>query len=294
MGMQLRAKTTIMKLNRLFIFLVIALISATVFFINRGVTHSSKSHELVNSKPSQPTLEQFLSIKPGEIEIYSVTAINLLCAEGLRGAERLDLTEAEQMVKRIAARVAAETLKNFHQFRQTPQQFENSEAYFRILVLAMVLHEDFKVRYNPAKITNAGVFESNASFFGNSQDVFIHGLLFGEHMGTCSSMPVFYIAVGRELGYPLKLVTAKNHLFIRWEDAKERRNFETTGNGLNSFDDNYYRSWPLPISEKEEMVRSHLPNSTGRLNWNSSLQKFSVTVSGESKTTLDPFATPAL
>jgi hypothetical protein len=75
-------------------------------------------------------------------------------------------------------------------------------------------------------------------------------------------MPVLYIAVGRELGYPLKLVTAKNHLFIRWEDAKEQRNFETTGDGLNSFDDNYYRSWPLPISEKEEKQYGYLISLT--------------------------------
>ena len=29
--------------------------------------------------------------------------------------------------------------------------------------------------------------------------------------GTCSSLPVLQVAVGRRLGYPLKLVTTKGH-----------------------------------------------------------------------------------
>ena len=32
------------------------------------------------------------------------------------------------------------------------------------------------------------------------------------------------MAVGRRLGYPLKLVTTKGHLFVRWEGAGERFN----------------------------------------------------------------------
>jgi hypothetical protein len=53
--------------------------------------------------------------------------------------------------------------------------------------------------------------------------LFLHGLTQGRG-GTCLSMPVAYVAVGRRLGYPLKLVTAKGHLFARWEslDGKER------------------------------------------------------------------------
>ncbi len=131
-----------------------------------------------------------------------------------------------------------------------------------MLVLVTVLHEDFGLKYNPARISQAGVFEANETFFADSGDVFIHGLLSDKRMGTCSSMPVLYIAVGRKLGYPLRLVTAKNHLFVRWESSTERKNFETTGEGLNSFEDDYYRQWPLPMTPQEEQQYRYLKSLT--------------------------------
>jgi hypothetical protein len=62
----------------------------------------------------------------------------------------------------------------------------------------------------------------NDGFFADPSKVFLHGLLGPERVGTCSSLPVLYVAVGRQLGYPLKLVTAKGHLFVRWEGAESR------------------------------------------------------------------------
>lgn len=44
---------------------------------------------------------------------------------------------------------------------------------------------------------------------------------------------MLYVAIGRRLGYPLKLVECKGHLFVRWEDAKERFNIEGTSRGLH-------------------------------------------------------------
>jgi len=61
------------------------------------------------------------------------------------------------------------------------------------------------------------------------------------------------VALGRRLGYPLKLVKAKGHLFARWEsaDGRERFNIEATSRGLNTFPDNYYKQWPYRMSEQD-------------------------------------------
>src|SRR5439155_18651316 len=69
----------------------------------------------------------------------------------------------------------------------------------------------------------------------------------------CASMPVLYVAVGRRLGYPVRLVAAKSHLFVRWEssDGKERFNVEGTHGGMSSHEDEYYRSFPRQMSEQE-------------------------------------------
>jgi hypothetical protein len=76
-------------------------------------------------------------------------------------------------------------------------------------------------------------------------------------------MPVLYVAVGRRLGYPLKLVGAKGHLFFRWEDGKERRNFECT-NGVSCPDDDHYKKWPFPIGDEEVQRGWYLRSLTPR------------------------------
>ena len=68
---------------------------------------------------------------------------------------------------------------------------------------------------------------------------------------NCVINPVLYVAVGRRLGHPLKLVTTRGHLFARWDDDKERFNIEATNEGLNCFPDKYYHHWPFELTELE-------------------------------------------
>jgi hypothetical protein len=73
-------------------------------------------------------------------------------------------------------------------------------------------------------------------------------------------MPVVYVAVGRRLGYPLKLVEARKHLLFRWDDARgtflrwpnfgecwippDRFNVEGSGEGIAYRADSHYMQWP--------------------------------------------------
>jgi hypothetical protein len=154
-----------------------------------------------------------------------------------------------------AAWVKHETDRHLYKFQKAPAEFNDSEAYFRILMMICTLQEDFRVFYNKDPKMRAGPVElvpSDFTFFGKPKDLFVHGLTEGEHEGTCASLPVIYVAIGRRLGYPLKLVECKGHLFVRWEDAEERFNIEGTNRGLNCYPDEEYMEWPWPIS-KEEM-----------------------------------------
>jgi hypothetical protein len=179
--------------------------------------------------------------------------MNLGSVEGLSGSESIHLERSLVVLNNWAMHVRAETERHLYRFRQHPEEFENSEGYFRMLMMAVVLYEDFGVRYNPSRISNSTQAAANDGFFADPRDVFIHGLLGSRRTGTCSSMPVLYVALGRRLGYPLKLVKAKGHLFARWEsaDGRERFNIEATNKGLNSFSDAYYKQWPYPMSEAD-------------------------------------------
>jgi len=75
-------------------------------------------------------------------------------------------------------------------------------------------------------------------------------------------MPVLYIAIGRRLGYPLKLVTTKSHLFIRWESPTERFNLEATGKGMNRYGDDHFKHWPFPVTEAEIQADGYLKSLT--------------------------------
>ncbi|MFC7339309.1 tetratricopeptide repeat protein [Haloferula chungangensis] len=149
-----------------------------------------------------------------------------------------------------------------HRFRSNPADYENSEPYYRMAMLVTVLQQDFGIIYNPDRVTPVGVFESNDKFFADSRDVFIHGLTGENNSGTCSSLPSFYIAVGRRLKYPLALVSAKNHLFVRWEDQETRLNIEAAGIGVNTYDDDHYRKWPYPMTNQEEKDNGFIKNMT--------------------------------
>lgn len=185
---------------------------------------------------------------------YDIAEINLLATKGLPGAENLDVEKTLKKLDLWAAWVKHETDRHFYKFKKAPGEYNNSEGYFRILMMVCTLQEDFKICYNKDPKMRAGPVEivpNDFTFFGNSQDLFIHGLTENQYQGTCASLPVLYVAVGRRLGYPLKLVECKGHLFLRWEDEKERFNIEGTSRGLNCFPDQEYMEWPWPISKEE-------------------------------------------
>src|SRR6266404_3484036 len=86
--------------------------------------------------------------------------INLVCAEGLPGAEQLDAGFCLGALDRWAEMVRWETVKEMRQFDRAPGHFHNSRNFFRALTLVTVLQEDCGVRYNPAKISPDVPFEA--------------------------------------------------------------------------------------------------------------------------------------
>jgi hypothetical protein len=64
-------------------------------------------------------------------------------------------------------------------------------------------------------------------------------------------MPALYAPVGRRLGFPILIVLAKQHSFCRWDGDGERFNIECTSPGFNSRPDDYYKTWPVPVTPEE-------------------------------------------
>ena len=58
-------------------------------------------------------------------------------------------------------------------------------------------------------------------------------------------------------------MTTKAHVFVRWDDGRERFNIETTSNGgTDSFSDDYYRTWPEKWTPAEAQANHYLVSLT--------------------------------
>jgi hypothetical protein len=237
----------------------------------------SASHRLTVEAPlhtqfqiEPQTLDELLDLAPELLADVDIARVNLLCATGLPGAEHLDIDHALATLDQWARRVRFETER--HLYRVTDPRYSahyrHSEAYFRAELLLQVLQQDLGVKYDMTVADNFA--------FDDSRVAFIHGMIPGPAQaivdtsgGTCASMPVMYVAVGRRLGYPLRLVTTNSHIFVRWDGHghpnpawRERFNIEGSGEGFHSFDDDYYLTWPVPITEHEARVNGHLVSLT--------------------------------
>ncbi|HEY5915664.1 MAG TPA: transglutaminase family protein [Verrucomicrobiae bacterium] len=203
-----------------------------------------------------------LQVIPSSVAGIPFERLNLLCAIGLCATNRPDLNECAATLRSWAKQVQSETQRHQYRYDRNPTEFENSPGFYRMLMLSVVLAEDYGVHYDPQRRAGPAASRIDDGFFNDPASVFVHGLLGPERKGTCSSLPVLYVALGRHLGYPLKLVTTKGHLFVRWEGAGERFNIEATGHGLNRFDDEYYRHWPFDLSPGEEEAEGYLKSLT--------------------------------
>jgi hypothetical protein len=150
----------------------------------------SKPPEVVKTDPSASVsdLTSLVAMPSDALKQLDIARMNLICAEGLSGAKPLDVASSLAVVDQMAARVRSETERHTYRFQKNPDEFENSEAFFRMMMLMVVLAEDFKVHYVPNKMANVASASMGDGFFANAQDVFLHGLTGANHQGTCSSL----------------------------------------------------------------------------------------------------------
>jgi hypothetical protein len=227
---------------------------AVAFIGGAGIAYSVARHQAkdlvspsvqrVSTVHSGLTLGRLLELSVAEVAEVDIAEANLLCAKGLPGSENVDVQGALKLINHWTDRVDLETRRNWHRFKERPEEYENSEVFYRMGMLVTVLQQDFGVRYN-AELIDIPDNKVDEKFLSDPSNMFLTGLLSEKPMGTCSSMPVLYAAIGRRLGYPLSLVSAKDHLFLRWQRSGSDGfvNIEATSQGITLHDDNYYKTW---------------------------------------------------
>jgi hypothetical protein len=219
---------------------------------------------------SLPSLAQVCEAPYRYFDTLDIAALNILCAVNLPFAEDIDPSRLLNWIDDAAEAVRFETQRHWYRFTSSPEFFNLSPGYYCCYYLLQTLQEVFGVKYNAARVIDPRFQDPKCLCpdFRDSRDLFIHGIIEGPG-GTCASMPVLYVAVGRRLRYPLRLVEARGHLFFRWDDPDgrvfnfpERVNIEGAGCGIGAYPDEYYRTWPEPWTEREKATGCYLISKT--------------------------------
>jgi regulator of sirC expression with transglutaminase-like and TPR domain len=71
--------------------------------------------------------------------------------------------------------------------------------------------------------------------------------------GNCIGYSTLYLALAERLGLPLRGVRAPEHVFVRWDDGRARRNIELTEDGREAADAEYARR-PGSLSIAKESI----------------------------------------
>jgi hypothetical protein len=223
--------------------------------------------------------DQFAIAADNRLASCDIALLNLVAARGLPSTESVDIPACLEKLDSWACRVRIETLRHLYRFDprggEPASEFHygNSLGRFLCYFLLQVLQEDCGVRYNPARKFHPD--------FCLPADLFIHGILEDTGAGgTCASMPVVYVAVGRRLGYPLRLVEARGHFFFRWDAPQgsfirwpnldacwlppDRFNVEGAGEGIAYYPDSHYIQWPELWTEVDFAHGRYLRSLTAR------------------------------
>lgn len=197
-----------------------------------------------------------------ELAKVDIAVMNLACAADLPSTEKLDAAACLRVIDEWTRAIGQETERRLPRFRSTGY---DSEAQWRVSLMIALLARTFGVRHNPAKVSLDVPLDV--------ADTFLHGILWGNG-GTCASLPVLYAAVGRRLGYPIKLAKTQGeslnqpgrrvgHCFARWEGSDgERFNIDVWDGRFCSPPDDYYRTAYQVTPEAEQvlgLIRSLTP-----------------------------------
>ncbi len=195
-------------------------------------------------------LSYLANLPEEQLAAYDIAYLNLVCAQGLNGSEDLDIPACIARLDEMAANIWGKIEVGRYLYERNPASFDNSLGHFNAISMVTYAVKDYGVIYNPARIETPNSLSPDDVFFSDSKEVFINGLLQRDPpMGTCSSLPVYWIALGRRLGYPLYMSNTLLHFFVRWDGNGDHFNFEGSQAGCGIHDDAYYHEFPIPLDD---------------------------------------------
>jgi hypothetical protein len=231
------------------------------------------------------TASDLVNLDFAKLGYSNLSRINFVCALDIPRVEASAATNSGALSPAISAeptvpaslkkleqltqRVRVETVAAWPEFLREPQRYAGSEAFFRLTILDRVLCSDGASMRIPDSsswpdpipnpyLQRANPIERGRINYRRPDSLFMSSIVNAERSGTVANLPFLYAAVGRGLGYPLRLALAKGHVFVRWEGGKDSIDVEPAAQELRLTNDSYYERWPVQLQPDEIATGGYL------------------------------------
>lgn len=199
-----------------------------------------------------------VAMSDAELEAMDPLVMNMVVAKGLPELAGIDFAKYAKVVDGWANRLRDALAAGEVEARVSSPSYRYDPDVWRAGSMAMALAGP-----------GVGIAYSRDVKLSHHADLFVPGLI-DTKRGTCSNMPVLYMAVAHRMGWPLKAVVAADHMWCRWDDGTKRFNLEATnaksGSGEGSFstppDEEYRTDFDIPTKAVE--VGSDMGTLTAR------------------------------
>ena len=209
-----------------------------------------------------PTLEELMAMSHDELAEQDLATLNLACADGLDGAGQLDKQACLDRLDVWAADISALIKDRRSMYPAYHARTGHSFNQWKCAVIAGYLHNAAGIEYSQQFRAYRPQGYDDTRLYRNAKDLFIGGTIIERKRATCASLPVLFASIGRRLGFPVQLVTTRNHLFARWSDPEETFNIECTDHYAEFKPDEFYRHFPAELNSGEELRMGYLINLT--------------------------------
>ncbi|MGC8940987.1 MAG: tetratricopeptide repeat protein, partial [Candidatus Nanoarchaeia archaeon] len=89
--------------------------------------------------------------------------------------------------------------------------------------------------------------------FSYNDNFFLNKVL-DDKKGSCEGLSTLYLALAEQLDLPIYGITLPEHVAVRWDDSKFKRNIETTDEGIEVFDSDYRKKYNISQKSIKEGV----------------------------------------
>lgn len=199
-----------------------------------------------------------VAMSDAELEAMDPLVMNMVVARDVPELAEIDFTRYARLVDGWADRIGRGLAASEAVESRTSPAYQADPDIWRAGGMAVALAGP-----------TIGIAYTREIDMSNHADLFVPGLI-DTKRGTCSNMPVLYMAVAHRLGWPLKAVVAADHMWCRWDDGTKQFNLEATsttstgGEGAFSTPPDESYMTDLRVSPKAVEVGSDMTTLTAR------------------------------